>query len=155
MDKFVAKQDDSSRKLAEETIGLVKLDEFQKIVKETTGSADHGAPSGRGPSPEEVEKQRKKLKQRAAKLSFDLEEPEEGADASLENIKGTKIGPNPSALIQGQLEAKNFAEAQRIREEEELAKIKAEEEFVKSRANASLLDTLKTSLCRAAYKAEL
>lgn len=76
-----------------------------------------------------MERQRKRLKQQAAKLSFDLEEEAEDA---VGNAKPIRIGPDPSALVQGQLEAKNFAEIQRLREEEELAKIRAEDEFISS-----------------------
>ena len=130
LDKFVSKNEDQAKKLANETIGLVKLDDFQKIVKETTGEGS--GKNVKGPTAEVLEQQKQKIKARASKLSFDNESEEELDKEDSNPLKKVRIGADPSALLQEQMEVKSFEEAQRIREEAERAKDLAEEEFVKS-----------------------
>jgi protein FAM50 len=132
LDKFVSKNEDQAKKVAEGTIGLVKLDDFQKIVKESTGEGA-ASKAAKEPTPEVIEKQKQKIKARTSRLSFnDDSEEEEPEDDDTNPLKRVKIRVDPSALLQGQMEAKSFEEAQRIREEAEKAKALAEEEFVKN-----------------------
>lgn len=91
MDKFVSKKEnDQEKKITEETVGLVKLDQFQKISKcvEKNDRADIQAA---------CEKKRKILMDRSCKLSFYHDEDEEEVDNEdkqmAENFKRIKRDP--------------------------------------------------------------
>lgn len=92
-DKFVRESDDLNRKLAHDTVGLVRLEQFQRIREEI----EREEREGRKLSDEERQRQRKRRQEAAARLSFEIEDdvwddaagetPEETATARLTQNK--------------------------------------------------------------------
>ncbi|CAG8512967.1 8808_t:CDS:2 [Funneliformis caledonium] len=98
--KFVTQYEDVEDSLKKETIGLVKLEDFQKIRKEIQVQKEREAARTAELKYEKFKKKRKKTEK--VKLSFDLEEGEEDQDDEVESIenndgsKKPKLGKNPN-----------------------------------------------------------
>lgn len=89
MDRFVSKGDDKVSKLASETVGLVHLDQFQKI-KETSLTTKKDTSGGAG-----------RAKVQPARLSFavDDDEDEEDGDDGMILAKRARIMANPDTIV--------------------------------------------------------
>jgi protein FAM50 len=96
-DKFIKQTDDLSGKLARDTVGLVRLEQFQKIREDIEISDAAGSAAEREA---ERERQRKRLLAAQARLSFaeDLEDDQEPPDAPQNDLssKRKRMGANPS-----------------------------------------------------------
>lgn len=139
LDKFVTKSDDKASKLAAETVGLVQLDQFQKIKESTLSGSSLSERSE-----EEIAEQDRKIKQRAAKLSFSLDDDEDEEDQEVQvPAKMARLGPDPSAIAMSQaLEIEREMAAKRLEAELEAKRV-AEEEAIKKQAiklNCSFFD---------------
>ena len=99
-DKFVKESEDLNKKLAKDTVGLVHLNQFQKI-REDIESEDKG--SGEREK-EEQERKRRKMQQAASKLSFEVDEliDEESDEPASSVTTGTgkkgRLGADPSVI---------------------------------------------------------
>lgn len=111
-DKFVRESDDLNKKLAKDTIGLVHLNQFQKIREDIEREEQEGGEKRK--DLEEVERERKKRTQRAAsRLSFyDEEEAEELEDSTesqketITSFKKNRLGADPT--VKSYFEASDF-----------------------------------------------
>ncbi len=89
-DKFVRETDDRSVKLARDTVGLVRLEQFQKIREDLESSDSAAAAAQR-------EAEREKQRKAKARLSFaDEEEGQESVEDEQHILKKTRLGANPS-----------------------------------------------------------
>ncbi|CAI2170757.1 6776_t:CDS:2 [Funneliformis geosporum] len=84
--KFVTQYEDVEDSLKKETIGLVKLEDFQKIRKEIQVQKEREAARTAELKYEKFKKKRKKTEK--VKLSFDLEE-------EIESIEDNDVSPQP------------------------------------------------------------
>ncbi|CAG8785234.1 3308_t:CDS:2, partial [Racocetra fulgida] len=95
----IAKYDDVEDSLKKETIGLVKLEDFQKIRKELQVQKEREAARTAELKDDKIKKKRKK-KEEKVKLSFNLEdadhEEEDNAIKSEASKKKPKLGKNPN-----------------------------------------------------------
>ena len=89
-DKFVKQRDDRTSKLARDTVGLVHLEQFQKIREDLEG--DEKARSEQELQAE-LERQRKKRQAEAARLSFADEE--EAEEELVLPVKRGRLGADP------------------------------------------------------------
>ena len=94
-DKFVKQTDDLSGKLARDTVGLVRLEQFQKIREDIEQSDGPGTAEEREA---ERERQRKRLQAAQARLSFadELEEDEADEQTVFQAAKRKRLGANPA-----------------------------------------------------------
>ena len=91
MDRFVSKGDDKVSKLASETVGLVHLDQFQKI-KETSLTTKKDTSGGEG-----------RAKVQPARLSFAVDDDEDEEDGDEDDgmilAKRARIMVNPDTIV--------------------------------------------------------
>lgn len=90
----MAKSEDRASKLAAVTVGLVQLDQFQRIKE----NALSGSPVSER-SQEQIAEQNRRIKARASKLSFSFDDDEgEGSDEGAQvPAKMARLGPDPAA----------------------------------------------------------
>lgn len=110
-DKFVKESDDLNKKLAKDTVGLVHLNQFQKIREDIESEERHGNSFER--EKEEQERKRKRIQQAASKLSFDLEDEEgEGEGEGMVEVfveKKSRLGADPT--VKSYFEASDYVAA--------------------------------------------
>lgn len=90
-DKFVKQRDDRTTKLAQDTVGLVHLEQFQKIREDLEGD---GQPKSEQELQEELERQRKRRQAAAARLSF-ADEEEAEVEEPIFPVKKGRLGADP------------------------------------------------------------
>ena len=107
-DKFVKESEDLNRKLAKDTVGLVHLNQFQKIREDIESDDNKGL--------EERDKEgirRRKMQQAASKLSFEVDELIDEDSNDVEEatvvIKKSRLGADPS--VKSYFEASDYLEA--------------------------------------------
>lgn len=91
--KFVSQTDDRSVKLARDTVGLVRLEQFQRIREDLEQGETSGAEAA---AQREAERERQRKLQ--ARLSFELDAEEEAEPANKDSnpvSKRKRLGPNP------------------------------------------------------------
>ncbi|CAG8534865.1 25110_t:CDS:10 [Cetraspora pellucida] len=102
--KFVTQYDDVEDSLKKETIGLVKLEDFQKIRKELQVQKEREAARTAELKDDKIKKKRKK-KEEKVKLSFNLEDSDHEDDdnaikseeeSDIASKKKPKLGKNPN-----------------------------------------------------------
>jgi protein FAM50 len=111
-DKFVRESDDLNKKLAKDTVGLVHLNQFQKIREDILNEDLDGQVRKR--ELEEQERKRKRLKEANSKLSFKLEEDDEAfeeveAEAEETVKRKGRLGADPS--VKSYFEASDYVAA--------------------------------------------
>lgn len=107
-EKFVKESDDLNKKLAKDTVGLVHLNQFQKIREDIESEEREGM---KNREKEEKERKRKLMQQAASKLSFDFDEflDAEEETESAEVGKKTRLGADPT--VKSYFEASDYAAA--------------------------------------------
>lgn len=113
-EKFVKESEDLNKKLAKDTVGLVHLNQFQKIREDIETEEREG---GKNKEKEEQERKRKLKQQAASKLSFEidelLDEEGEGEGEEVEKTenerKKSRLGADPT--VKSYFEASDFAAA--------------------------------------------
>lgn len=108
-EKFVKESDDLNKKLAKDTVGLVHLNQFQKIREDIESEEREGM---KNREKEEKERKRKLMQQAASKLSFDVDElldEEEGETELVEVGKRSRLGADPTVI--SYFEASDYAAA--------------------------------------------
>ena len=109
-EKFVKESEDLNKKLAKDTVGLVHLNQFQKIREDIETEERTGILKNR--ENEEKERKRKRRQQAASKLSFEVDEDEEPeieverGDREISSIsedgtlliKKNRLGADPSVV---------------------------------------------------------
>lgn len=104
-DKFVKESEDLNRKLAKDTVGLVHLNQFQRI-REVIEGDEEGEKDGESEAKEREERERKR-KQAASKLSFALDEEED--DWESDKLKKSRLGADPT--VKSYFEASDYVAA--------------------------------------------
>lgn len=100
-EKFVKESDDLNKKLAKDTVGLVHLNQFQKIREDIETDKNR--------EKEEEEKKRKLLKKQAAsRLSFEANFEEEEEDL-FDRKRSKRLGADPT--VKSYFEASDYAAA--------------------------------------------
>ena len=115
-EKFVKERDDLNKKLAKDTVGLVHLNQFQKI-REDIESEERDATAVEMEWKEEEEKKRRRRQQAASKLSFELDEDSVESVESAESfgseelslVKKSRLGADPT--VKSYFEASDYAAA--------------------------------------------
>ena len=103
-EKFVKESDDLNKKLAKDTVGLVHLNQFQKIREDIeTEERD-----GKNKEKEEQERKRKLKQQAASKLSFEIDELLD-EEEEVEDGKRSRLGADPT--VKSYFEASDYAAA--------------------------------------------
>lgn len=107
-EKFVKESDDLNKKLAKDTVGLVHLNQFQKIREDIETEERDG---GKNKEKEEQERKRKLKQQATSKLSFGLDEllDDEEENEQVECGKKSRLGADPT--VKSYFEASDFAAA--------------------------------------------
>lgn len=103
-DKFVKESEDLNKKLAKDTVGLVHLNQFQKIREdiESEDTKDSG-------EKDREEMRKRKIQQAASKLSFEVDELVDEEDAQEDTVKKSRLGADPS--VKSYFEASDYLAA--------------------------------------------
>lgn len=106
-EKFVKESDDLNKKLAKDTVGLVHLNQFQKIREDIETEEREGG--GKNKEKEEQERKRKLKQQAASKLSFELDELLDEEEPEVNEQKKSRLGADPK--VKSYFEASDFVAA--------------------------------------------
>ncbi|ORX82842.1 XAP5-domain-containing protein [Basidiobolus meristosporus CBS 931.73] len=126
-DKFVSQHDSTETMLKKSTIGLVQLEDFQRIRSEI--ELRRAQEAAKTLVKDDDKKKRKKKKKETSRLSFALEEEGEmeGEEVEAKEIKKVKLGKNPDVDTSFLPDRDREAEEKRQREELRVEWLKKQE----------------------------